>query len=244
VIVAENLAELEKIHLSDLLEIPTPTGTLRLPVVGIVRDLSNQLGTIFLERKTYARSFQDDTIDVFRVYTKPGVSPEEVRGRINETLGDHRRLFIMLNRELQDYIMKIADAWLGMTYIQVVVAMVVALLGIVNTLTVSISDRRRELGVLRAVGGLRAQIRGTVWMEAVAIGMIGLLLGVVMGMIFLYYELQAIAHDFSGMPLTYQFPSGVVAILVPVIVGAALVSAIWPAETAVRSSLVEALEYE
>jgi putative ABC transport system permease protein len=150
----------------------------------------------------------------------------------------------MLNRELRDYIMKIADAWLGMTYIQVVVAMVVALLGIVNTLTVSISDRRRELGVLRAVGGLRAQIRGTVWMEAVAIGMIGLLLGVVMGMIFLYYELQAIAHDFSGMPLTYQFPSGVVAILVPVIVGAALVSAIWPAETAVRSSLVEALEYE
>jgi len=67
---------------------------------------------------------------------------------------------------------------------------------------------------------------------------------VVMGMIFLYYELQAIAHDFSGMPLTYQFPSGVVAILIPVIVGAALVSAIWPAETAVRSSLVEALEYE
>ncbi len=244
VIVAENLAELEKIHLGDRIEIPTPTGTLRLPVVGIIRDLSNQLGTIFLERKTYARSFQDDTIDLFRVYTKPGVPPEEVRRRINETLGGHRRMFIMLNRELKDYIMKVADAWLGMTYIQVVVAMVVALLGIVNTLTVSISDRRREFGVLRAVGGLRAQIRGTVWMEAVAIGIIGLALGVVVGMIFLYYELQAVAHDFSGMPLSYQFPTGIVAMLVPVILGAALVSAIWPAETAVRSSLVEALEYE
>ena len=65
-----------------------------------------------------------------------------------------------------------------MTYMQVFVAVVVALLGIVNTLTVSITDRRRELGVLRAVGGLRHQIRDTVWMEALAIGFIGLVLGV------------------------------------------------------------------
>ena len=81
------------------------------------------------------------------------------------------------------------------------------MLGIVNTLTVSIADRRRELGVLRAVGGLRAQIRRTVWMEAVAIGIIGLVLGIVVGTILLYYELQAIVHDFTGMPLDYQFPT-------------------------------------
>jgi len=243
-IVADNLAELQKISLGELLEIPTPTGVLRLPVVGIIQDLSNQLGTIFMERKIYARRFQDDTIDVFRVYLKPGVSPEETRRLINTTLGDRRRMFIMLNHEVKDYIMKAVDAWLGMSYIQVIVAMFVALLGIVNTLTVSISDRRRELGVLRAVGGLRAQIRGTVWMEAVAIGIIGLVLGIVVGMIVLYYEIQAITHEFSGIPLAYQFPAGIVGILVPLILGCALVSAIWPAETAVRSSLVEALEYE
>jgi hypothetical protein len=60
----------------------------------------------------------------------------------------------------------------------------------------------------------------------------------------LYYELEAIAHDISGMPLAYRFPLGTVEILVPLILVAALLSAIWPAETAVRSSLVEALEYE
>ena len=60
----------------------------------------------------------------------------------------------------------------------VFVAVLVAILGIVNTLTVSITDRRRELGVLRAVGGLRNQIRGTIWMEALAIGIIGLVLGI------------------------------------------------------------------
>jgi len=122
--------------------------------------------------------------------------------------------------------------------------MMVAVLGIVNTLTVSIADRRRELGVLRAVGGLRAQIRVTVWMEAVAIGIIGLVLGIATGMIFLYYELQAIGRDISGTPLAYRFPAGIVAILVPVIVLVALISAVLPAENAVRTSLVEALEYE
>jgi putative ABC transport system permease protein len=213
-------------------------------VVGIIRDYSNQLGAIFLDRAAYIRYFQDDTINIFRIYVKPGVSSEDVRRQINESLGSRRRLFILLNSEIKDYIMKVADAWLGMTYVQVVVAMVVALLGIVNTLTVSISDRRRELGVLRAVGGLRAQIRGTVWLEAVSIGVIGLVLGIAVGTIFLYYELQALAHGFSGMPLPYEFPFAIAAILVPVILGAALISAILPAETAVRSSLVEALEYE
>ena len=170
VILSENLAALVKLGLGDTLELATPTGILRLPVVGTVRDLSNQMGAIFLERSVYIRYFQDDTVDVFRVYLTPGASQEEVRGRIVGRLGTGRRMFVMLNREIRAYVGRVMDQWFGLTYIQVIVAMLVAILGIVNTLTVSISDRRRELGVLRAVGGLRNQIRGTVWMEAAAIG--------------------------------------------------------------------------
>ena len=51
---------------------------------------------------------------------------------------------------------------------QIAIAVLVAILGIVNTLTVSITDRRRELGVLQAVGALRGQIRRTIWIEALA----------------------------------------------------------------------------
>jgi putative ABC transport system permease protein len=244
VILSENLAALVKLGLGDTVELATPTGMLRLPVVGTIRDLSNQMGTIFLERSAYIRYFQDDTVDLFRVYLKPGASQEEVRGQIVERLGRQRRVFVMLNRDVRAYVAKVMDQWFGLTYIQVIVAMLVAILGIVNTLTVSISDRRRELGVLRAVGGLRNQIRGTVWMEAAAIGIIGLVLGVATGAIMLYYELQAIQHDISGMPFAYQFPWGIVGMLVPVILLAALGAAILPAESAVRGSLVEALEYE
>jgi len=244
VLVAETLANMDHLRLGDMLEIPTPTKPLRLPVVGVVRDYSNQLGSIFLERKTYVRYFQDDTVDIYRVYLKRGASATDVRASIVERFGKQRRLFVLLNRDVRDYVLNLTNQWLGMTYLQVIVAVIVAVLGIVNTLTVSIADRRRELGVLRAVGGLRAQIRGAVWLEAVAIGMIGLTLGIGAGAIMLYYELQAIERDFNGMALDYVFPWGIVAMLVPVILAAALGAAVLPAERAVRGSLVEALEYE
>jgi putative ABC transport system permease protein len=244
VILSENLAALTKLRLGDVVELPAPVETLRLPIVGVIRDLSNQMGTIILDRKTYIRAFQDDSVDVYRVYLQPGAGLPDVRRGILERLGHQRHMFVLSNHEIREYIGTVMNQWFGLTYLQVIVAVLVAILGIVNTLTVSISDRRRELGVLRAVGGLRNQIRGTVWMEAAAIGTIGLILGVAIGAINLYYELQIIQHDLTGIPLSYQFPMGIVLLLIPIILGSAFASAILPAETAVRSSLVEALEYE
>ena len=115
-----------------------------------------------------------------------------------------------------------------------------AILGIVNTLTVSITDRRRELGVLRAVGALRRQIRRTIWMEAISIGTVGLALGAIN----LYYILEIVHRDIAGLRLDYVIPASTALALVPTILVAAFVAALWPAEAAVRGSLVEALEYE
>jgi putative ABC transport system permease protein len=244
VIVAENLAALAHLKLGDVFELPAPDETLRLPIVGVIRDLSNQLGSVFIDRKVYARAFADDSVDVFRVYATPGTGGEQLRRAIVERLGKQRHMFVMLNSDVRKFISDMMDQWFGMTYLQILVAVSIAVLGIVNTLTVSITDRRRELGVLRAVGGMREQIRHTVWMEAVTIGLIGLILGLATGAMNLYYELQVVQVDLSGIPLPYRFPFAVAGLLLPVILGAAFASAILPAETAVRSSLVEALEYE
>jgi putative ABC transport system permease protein len=121
---------------------------------------------------------------------------------------------------------------------------IVAILGIVNTLTVSITDRRRELGVLKAVGGLHGQIRRTIWIEALSIAVLGLILGFSLGAINLYYILQIVERDIAGLRLDYEYPVAVTLGLVPTMLVAALVAAVWPAESAVRGSLVEALECE
>jgi ABC-type lipoprotein release transport system permease subunit len=91
---------------------------------------------------------------------------------------------------------------------------------------------------------MHGQIRQTIWIEALSIGTLGLVLGYLLGAINLYYILQIVHHDIAGTRLDYVFPMSTVFALVPVILGAALVAAVWPAESAVRGSLVEALEYE
>ena len=87
---------------------------------------------------------------------------------------------------------------------QTAVAVLVAILGIVNALTVSITDRRRELGVLQAVGGLRNQIRHTIWMEAIAIGIIGVVLGLALGAVQLFYSIEIARRDLVGISISLR----------------------------------------
>jgi putative ABC transport system permease protein len=242
--VSENLAQLQKLTLGEVLEVPAPNGLIRLPIVGIVVDYSDQQGTILMDRSLFIRYWSDDSVNVMRVYLNPGAQVADVRQRILDHYAGKRQVFVLTNGELKSYILKITDQWFSLTSVQIAVAVLVAILGIVNTLTVSITDRRRELGVLQAVGGLHSQIRRTIWLEALSVGTLGLVLGFALGAINLYYILQIVHHDIAGMRLDYQFPTGTVLALVPTILGAALVAAIWPAESAVHGSLVEALEYE
>jgi len=178
------------------------------------------------------------------VYVTPGADPVQVRQRILKAFGSQQRLFVLTNREVREFITRLTDQWFGLTNVQTAVAVLVAILGIVNALTVSITDRRRELGVLQAVGGLRNQIRHTIWMEAIAIGIIGVALGLMLGAIQLFYSVEIARRDLVGIGIAYEYPFQTALVLIPVILGAAFLAALAPGESAVRGSLIEALEYE
>ena len=115
------------------------------------------------------------------MYLRKGASIPAVRGAILAQLGTNRRLFVLTNDDVRSYITGLTDQWMAMSYSQIAVAVLVAVLGIMNTLTVSIIDRRRELGVLQAVGARRRQIRYTIWMEAWASAFVGIVLGLASG---------------------------------------------------------------
>ena len=243
VIASEAFARLRGVGYGETIELPTPSGLLRLPVVGITRDYSDQQGSVGLDRSLYQRWWGDSSINVIRVYVQPGVAPAAVKERIQERFAGRQRLLVLSNRELRQNILRLTDQWFAMTYSQIAVAIAVAVLGIVNTLIVSIMDRRRELGVLQAVGGLRRQVRHTVWMEALAIGAIGLALGLALGAVNLLYGLE-ISLRLSGLRLDYRYPVELSLALVPLMLAAAWLAALGPARAAVRARLVEALEYE
>jgi ABC-type lipoprotein release transport system permease subunit len=81
-------------------------------------------------------------------------------------------------------------------------------------------------------------------MEALAIGLIGLALGAALGAVCLFYDVRMVRMDIAGLRIGYEYPVRIALMLVPVILAAAYVSSLGPAESAVRGSLVEALEYE
>ena len=244
VIVADNFAILHNFKLGDTIDLTSPTGAFPVKILGIITDYSDQQGSILMDRQVYRHQWQDDTVSVFRIYLTKGATETDVRKAIIDKIGSHTRLFVYTNRELREYILKLTDQWFGITYVQIFVAMLVAVLGIVNTLTVSISDRKRELAVLQAVGGLRNQIRGTIWMEAFVIGIIGLVLGLIVGGVQLYFTIELTRSDLAGLRLHYEYPFQIALLLFPVILAVAWIAALGPAEAAVRGSLVEALEYE
>ncbi len=243
-IVSDNLAQLHGLRVGETLEIAAPHETIELPLAGIVVDYTEQQGTVFMDLSLFRRYWGDDTISAFRLYLDPDARPEDVKERILERYAGERQVFVLANHELKEYIVRITDQWFGLTWVQVGIAVFVAVLGIANTLTVSITDRRRELGVLRAVGGLHGQVRGTIWIEALGIGALGLALGLMFGAANLYYVIEMVHRDVIGMRFDYTYPTAVALAMVPTILGAAWIAAVWPAESAVRAPLVEALEYE
>jgi putative ABC transport system permease protein len=243
-IVSENLAQLHDLRLGQDVEITAPFGVVRLPVAGIVSDYTDQQGTVFIDRTVFVQFWRDDSVSDFRVFAAAGADVVAVRQRIIDRFAGTRHVFVMTNQEARAYILQVADRWFELVNVQIAIAVLVAMLGIVNALTVSITDRRRELGVLKAVGAVRGQIRRTIWLEAMSVAAIGCILGALLGGIALRYLLQIVQRDAIGIRLDYEFPFATMAVIVPMMFVAALVAALWPSESAVRSSLVEALEYE
>ena len=243
-IVSDNLGQLSHLRLGQMLQIAAPLGTIDLPIAGIVTDYTDQQGAVLMDRSLFERYWGDRTVNAFRVYLARDAVADDVKQRILERYTGERQVFVLANRELKEYIVRVTNQWFALTWVQMAIAVFVAILGIANTLVVSITDRRRELGVLRAVGGLRSQIRGTIWIEALTIGAIGLILGLALGAGNLYYMLEVVRRDVTGMRFEYIFPIAVALAMVPIILASAFVAALWPAESAVHSPLVEALEYE
>ncbi|MDQ6743448.1 MAG: FtsX-like permease family protein, partial [Candidatus Dormibacteraeota bacterium] len=126
-------------------------------------------------------------------------------------------------------------------YVLLALAIVVAVLGIVNTLALSILERTRELGLLRAVGLLRLQVAEMVTVESVVISVFGALLGLVVGCVLGVAVVRALKDQ--GIPVL-QFSWGTIAVFLVLAVVVGLVSAIVPALRAARTSVLRAIAYE
>jgi putative ABC transport system permease protein len=172
---------------------------------------------------------------------KRGASAGQAKTQINRLLDARFPTVESLNqRELKQNQSKGFNQLLGLIYALLSLAVIVSIFGIVNTLVLTIHERTRELGLLRAVGMSRRQVRRLVRYESVVTALIGAILGAVLGIFFAIVVSRPIADE--GFVLKIPFGSILIFLVLAAIAG--VLAAIPPARRASRLDVLEALAYE
>jgi putative ABC transport system permease protein len=243
-LISEPLSLRFRLHRGDTLPLETPNGHLALPILGIFHDYSTDGGRLLMDRKLYRHYWpHDNRISVVALYLAPDTTPEETReALLQHPLGN--QMATINHRDLKEGILNIFDQTFAITYALELIAMVVGVLGIFNTLLTSILERKRELGILRAIGMSRLQLVIMILYEGGFIGIIGCLLGGSAGMGLSWLLIAVINKQAFGWTIHFEpFPDllGIICLLVLII---AILASLIPARRAMALQIAEAVHYE
>jgi putative ABC transport system permease protein len=171
---------------------------------------------------------------------KPGADPVAVEAAANRALAKFPIAEVTDQAGLRDQVRDQTNQIVYLLYALLGMSVVISLFGIANSLFLSIHERTREFGLLRAVGATRGQIRRMVRYESVITAVIGGLLGTLIGIGFA----AMITASLSGLGLTFSLPVGQLAIFGALAVVVGVVASVIPARRGSRLDVIESLHYE
>jgi putative ABC transport system permease protein len=239
-LVDSELAATEGYRVGEEVTLRLPNGVTTVRLAGIYQPAAFYQGFIVsMPTLTSLGSLERDTA----IYLKlaPDADPDTVRAELDRRLAGFPTVTLQDQVEFKDSIRGQVNQLLGFIFALLALAVLIAVLGIVNTLLLSVIERTRELGLLRAVGATRAQVRRMITLEAVLLGLFGAVVGVVVGVVYgvllqRVLEPQGITElDIPGVQL--------VAFVLLGAVGGVL-AALWPAWRAARLDVLRAIASE
>jgi putative ABC transport system permease protein len=184
ILVSQSLAEDDHIAVGDRIDYGMPVGMRHYEVVGIFED-NPVLGYPLVTTLDTLRKAGFEPADaLLLVGAEPGVDVSALRDRVEQQTAELPTVTVKDQAEFADEQRAPIDQLLVLVYALLGLALVIAVLGIVNTLALSVVERTREVGLLRAIGLGRRQLRAVFRLEAVSIAVVGTLLGVALGVVF------------------------------------------------------------
>ncbi|MBI5493912.1 MAG: ABC transporter permease [Deltaproteobacteria bacterium] len=243
VTISENLSSKKHLHAGDVLVLGTPKGPRRFPILAVAVDFTSDQGFVMMDRSTYTEAFGDTLADMFQLFLKPGTDVEATRRVLAQQFGP-RGLTVTTNGEFRAYVGALVDNAFAVTGAIQLVAVLIALLGIINTLLAAVLDRTREIGVLRAVGALRSQVNAVMVVEAILLGLGAAVMSVVAGSAFGHIFTAVINFQSTGWSLPFVFPWGTAGQAALLSVGVAAIASLVPARRAGHLDVRDALSVE
>jgi putative ABC transport system permease protein len=229
VLVSEVFSNRTGLEAGDLFAAQVEIARVRLPVLGVIRDYRTQGGVVFYSWKHFSRRYYPPAWSGVRFFLKgPRENREEalirLRDRIESCCGE--RLDMISGAELRRSILKVFDETFAVTTVLLLIALVVAALGITTTLTVLVMERTRQLNTLLAIGADFRQIRSMIFWEAAFLVTAGESAGLACGFILSYLLVYVINRQSFGWTFVYGVDWAALGMSLPLIILTALAAAL------------------
>jgi putative ABC transport system permease protein len=241
-VVSDSFASDHGLAVGDRFRLQSQTGAKpAFRVAGEFDSKAGVFGSVVITQPVMTRAFDQtqDTIDF--AITDPGADAAKIQAAL--TVGAEHAFpttEVLNQQELKENREEQVDQLVNLFYALLLLAIVISLFGIANTLALSIHERTRELGMLRAIGMSRRQVRTMIRYEAVITALIGAILGMALGVIFAALISQPLKDE--GFTLSYPIGSLIVLLIFAAVLG--VLAAIPPARRASRLDVLDSLQYE
>jgi putative ABC transport system permease protein len=239
-ILPRNLAKTLNLSVGKTFDLVTATGAHKLTVAAVIKP-NRQLDAVVLSLPKFGEVGGGPTDSTLYVELSDGTSVDQVRLSLRDQLHDYPSVQV---RDQQAYAAAErgpVNVALGVVGMLLALAILIAVLGIVNTLALGVVERTREIGLLRAIGMDRPQLRRMLQVESIAIALLGALLGVAIGVLF-GSAIQSVMSDEGLGVLDIPVLQLAGAVLVSAAVG--VLAAVWPSRRAARLDILRAIGTE
>ena len=244
VIVNGILAASANLKVGDVIPLATPSGQQDYRIVAIAGDvLSMKINTAYISQSNMKLDFNKSEDIFYQVNLAPGADPAIADQWLNQIVADYPQFRLVAGREYAAEFLSQYDAIFVGVYTLLAVLSFPSLIAILNTLAIGVIERTREIGMLRAIGATRGQVRKTIVAEALLLASLGTALGILAGLYLSFVFVQGLSA--SGVfKMQYSFPfAGVLAAIAAGLIFGVL-AALLPARQASNMEIVKALRYE
>ncbi|AEM87804.1 ABC transporter permease [Streptomyces violaceusniger] len=209
--------------------------------VGGVYEGNQMVNGVMLDSATVTPHMT--TVADFQVMLKTkGGATQDTQNLLKKTLGDNPAIKVQNKQDLSDEIAKAFTLMLNMLYGLLGMAVIVAVLGVINTLAMSVFERSKEIGMLRAIGLDRAGIKRMVRLESLVISLFGGVLGIGLGVFFGWAAGELIASELPTYEMVLPWARMGLFLLMAALVG--VIAALWPARRASKLNMLMAIKAE